>query len=179
MLIASNHQSFLDPVLIGVAIPRPTTFMARSTLFRFAPFGRLLRSVKAFPVKRGRADLGAVREAISRLRAGWALLVFPEGTRTRDGRIQPLRAGFDMLSRRAGVPVVPAVVEGAYEAWPRQNLLPRPCAICVAFGRPIWPDQHRNEQTLRAQVADALRELRAFLKTMRGRALRRDLSEEK
>jgi len=137
VLIASNHQSFLDPLLIGLGLPRPVTFMARSTLFRWRPFAWLIRALNAFPVRQGRTDLGAVRKAIRRMRAGWALLVFPEGTRTRDGRIGVVRRGFEMMAVRGGVPVVPAAIDGAFESWPRHRLLFRPGAIYVAFGRPL------------------------------------------
>ena len=179
MLIASNHQSFLDPLLIGMCLNRPAAYMARSTLFRFGPFGWVLRKVSAFPVKRGGADLGAVREALSRLRAGWAVVLFPEGTRTHDGRIHPLRPGFVSLVRRAGVPVVPAVIDGAFEAWPRRQKLFRPHKIYVGFGRPIWPEQDRDAETWRRQVAEAMQDIRVFLRAKRAHATRRVLCETK
>jgi 1-acyl-sn-glycerol-3-phosphate acyltransferase len=137
VLVVANHQSFLDPVLAAVGMPRPYHPMARESLFRLAPFRWLIRSLYAFPVRRGRADLGAVREALARLKAGAVVLMFPEGTRTRDGSIGTLHGGPARIAARAGVPLVPMVIDGAFEAWPRTALLPRPHTIRVACGRPV------------------------------------------
>jgi len=137
VLVVANHQSFLDPVLAAVGMPRPYHPMARESLFRLAPFRWLIRSLYAFPVRRGRADLGAVREALARLQAGAVVLMFPEGTRTRDGSIGTLHGGPVRIAVRAGVPLVPMVIDGAFEAWPRTALLPRPHTIRVACGRPV------------------------------------------
>jgi 1-acyl-sn-glycerol-3-phosphate acyltransferase len=141
VLVVSNHQSYLDPILAAVGMPRPYHPMARASLFRFAPFAWLIRSLHAFPVKRGSADLTAIREALRRLKGGAVVLVFPEGTRTRDGSIRRLQAGPVLLARRAGVPILPVVIDGAFEAWPRTRLLPRPHPIRVACGRPLSPDE--------------------------------------
>lgn len=137
VLVVANHQSFLDPVLAAVGMPRPYHPMARESLFRLAPFRWLIRSLYAFPVRRGRVDLGAVREALARLQAGAVVLMFPEGTRTRDGSIGTLHGGPVRIAVRAGVPLVPMVIDGAFEAWPRTALLPRPHTIRVACGRPV------------------------------------------
>lgn len=137
VLVVANHQSFLDPILAAVGMPRPFHPMARETLFRVAPFRWLIRSLNAFPVRRASADLGAIREAMRRLGQGATVLVFPEGTRTRDGSIGRLQAGPVMIARRAGVPIVPMVIDGAFESWPRTSPLPRPHRIRVACGRPV------------------------------------------
>jgi 1-acyl-sn-glycerol-3-phosphate acyltransferase len=139
VLLAANHQSFLDPVIFGLGLPRPVHFMARSSLFRRPLFGGLIRSLNAFPVRRGEVDHAAVREAIRLLGAGEMVLLFPEATRTRDGSIAPPRGGLSMIAARAGVPIVPIVVDGAFRAWPRHRRLPRPAVIRVAVGEPIPP----------------------------------------
>jgi 1-acyl-sn-glycerol-3-phosphate acyltransferase len=141
VLVVSNHQSYLDPILVATGTQRPLHPMARESLFRFLPFALLIRSLYAFPVRRASADLGAVREAMRRLKDGAVVLMFPEGTRTRDGSISPFRAGPIAIAGRAGVPVVPAVIEGAFEAWPRTCWLPRPHTIRVAFGRPLSAEE--------------------------------------
>jgi len=138
-LLLSNHQSFLDPMLVGCPVSRPTFFMARDTLFRNPVCGAILRAVNAFPVRRGRPDRRAIRTAIGRLAAGELLVMFPEGTRTRDGELQPFKGGFRLLVRKANVPVIPVVIDGAYEAWPRSRLLPRPGPVRVTYGRCIPP----------------------------------------
>jgi 1-acyl-sn-glycerol-3-phosphate acyltransferase len=140
-LIVSNHQSYLDPILVALGTQRSIHPMARETLFRFLPFALLIRSAYAFPVRRASADLGAIREAMRRLKNGAAVLMFPEGTRTRDGSIAPLQAGLITIAGRTGVPVVPAVIDGAFEAWPRTCWLPRPHTIRVAYGRPLPPEE--------------------------------------
>jgi 1-acyl-sn-glycerol-3-phosphate acyltransferase len=131
-----NHQSFLDPPLMGVALCRPMNYMARDSLF-FPPFGAMIRSVNAFPVKRNTADTGAIKEGMRRLKAGGQLVVFAEGTRTWDGRIGPLLQGASIFSKRAADWTVPVVIDGAMECWPRWRLLPVPGSIVVRYGRPI------------------------------------------
>lgn len=143
-LLVSNHQSFLDPVLVGVGLRRRLNYLARETLFRFAAFRWLIYSLDAIPIQREGLGLGGIKETLRRLRRGEAVLLFPEGTRTRDGLVGPLRPGFCALVRRAGVPVVPVRIEGAYQAWPRTAALPRAHPIRVAYGRPLSPAEART-----------------------------------
>lgn len=142
VLLVSNHQSFLDPILATLALPRECSYMARDTLFRRPAFGRLIRFLNAFPVKRGTADLGAIRETLRRLKRGELVLTFPEATRTPDGSIGPMRAGVILLARKTRVPVVPALILGAFESWPRTAKLPVPRPIRVVYGPPLYPHQH-------------------------------------
>jgi 1-acyl-sn-glycerol-3-phosphate acyltransferase len=140
-LLVSNHQSFFDPVLVAVGLPRQVHYMARESLFRYSFFRWLIQSLNAFPLQREGVDLHALRETVHRLRQGELVLVFPEGTRTPDGDIWPLRRGVGLLARQAEVPVVPVVIDGAFEAWPRHRLWPRPGKIGVIFGRPVsWEE---------------------------------------
>jgi len=135
-LIASNHQSYLDPVLLGLGVSRPLSYMARRSLFRVRPFALLLSALNVFPLTRGGRDTGAVREAVNRLKAGNCLVVFPEGTRAHNGEIGRLLPGVPAIALRAGVPLIPAAVEGAFQAWPRGGA-PRPAPVAVRYGRPI------------------------------------------
>lgn len=146
VLVLANHQSFLDPVLAAVGMPRPFQPMARESLFRVAPFRWLIRSLYAFPVRRASADIGAIKEALRRLKAGGVVLMFPEGTRTRDGSIGQLQAGPVTLAQRAGVPIVPIVIDGAFESWPRTRLLPRPHTVRVMCGEAILPEEAAGTQ---------------------------------
>ncbi len=136
-----NHQSFLDPMLMGMALRRPMNYMARDTLFHMPLFRRLITSVNAFPVKRGTADLGAMKEAMRRLKSGGQLVVFAEGTRTRDARIGPFLPGVAVLSQRAAQWTVPVLIDGAFEAWPRTQPIPFPGQVIVQYGRPIPREQ--------------------------------------
>ena len=137
VLIVSNHQSHLDPILVGTGCRRQINYVARETLFRFAPFGWLIHSVGAFPIDRDGIGLGGIKESLKRLKRGEMVLIFPEGTRTRDGRIAPFRPGFTALAARSKAAILPVAVEGAYQAWPRTKKFPGPGRIRVHFGKPI------------------------------------------
>lgn len=141
VLLVCNHQSFLDPPLCGVGLPRELDYIARDSLFRNPAFGWLIRSVNAFPIQRNAADLRAIRSIIDRLQQGRVIVLFPEGTRTRDGRLQPIQSGIELIARKSGATTIPVIVDGAYEVWPRQNPLPIPGPIRVLFGHPIPADE--------------------------------------
>jgi 1-acyl-sn-glycerol-3-phosphate acyltransferase len=138
-LLVSNHQSYLDPVLVGAGLRRRLNYLARESLFRLVPFRWLIQSLDAIPIQRDGMGLSGLKETLRRLRRGEAVLLFPEGTRSRDGSLSPLRSGFYAVVRRARVPVIPVRIEGAYRAWPRSALLPRPHPIRVTYGMPLTP----------------------------------------
>jgi 1-acyl-sn-glycerol-3-phosphate acyltransferase len=125
VLLLSNHQSFLDPVIVGVAAYRPFFSMARESLFRNRLFGSAIRTTLAIPVGGAAGETAVLRNCVQLLRDGNALLVFPEGTRTLDGRTQPFKPGLMLLIKRSRATVVPVAIEGAFEAWPRARKLPR------------------------------------------------------
>lgn len=133
-LIVSNHQSILDPPLIGGATRRQIYFLAKAELFRIPVFGRLIRALHARPVRREGADPGALRTAAQLLEEGKALLVFPEGTRSLDGRLGQGKPGVGMLAVTSGAPVVPAYVSGTREALPKGAVWPRRSQVSVSFG---------------------------------------------
>lgn len=138
-LVLANHQSHFDPVLVGLASDRRLNYLARETLFRFPPFRWLIRSLDAIPIDREGIGLGGLKETLKRLKRGELVLIFPEGTRTRDGEVAALKPGFVALARRAGVPLLPVGVDGAYQAWPRTRKLPTFSMIQIVFGPPISP----------------------------------------
>ena len=137
VLMVSNHQSYLDPVLVGVYLRRPMSYLAKSGLFTNKYFGGWLRRIRAFPVKQGAGDVGAVKETIRRLKEGHLLNIFPEGSRSDDGEIAPMQAGASLVVKRAGVPVIPCVVEGTFQAWPNKQKLPRRHPVRVMYGPPL------------------------------------------
>ncbi len=141
-MLACNHQSFLDPVLATQALSRECAYMARDTLFRHPIFKKLIESLNAFPIKRGTADISAVKETLRRLKMGQLITAFPEGTRTLDGSIQAMQPGSVLIARKARVPLVPTLILGAFEAWPRNAIVPRPFSpVIVAHSEPILPEQ--------------------------------------
>jgi 1-acyl-sn-glycerol-3-phosphate acyltransferase len=166
VILASTHQSYLDPVLVQVGLPRSASIMARESLFRNRLFGALIRSLKAFPVERASADYGAMREAVSRLKSGEMLLLFPEATRTPDGSIRRLSPGLGILARRSDAVVVPVTIDGAFECWPRGRAMFRPGRIRVAYGKPMRFTSTRRDalerfaEELRARLVEQQRMLR-------------------
>ncbi len=145
VLLVCNHQSHLDPVLATMALDREASFMARDNLFRNRFFRSLIESLNAFPIRRNTADMSAIKESLRRLRHGWALVLFPEGTRTPDGRIQPMLPGLGAIARKAAVPIVPTLIDGAFQSWPRQSPLPRPGNVIIEYGRPIFPGEYADK----------------------------------
>ena len=133
-LIVSNHQSILDPPVIGGAARRQIYFLAKAELFQIPLFGWLFRALHARPVRREGSDPGALRTAALLLEEGKALLVFPEGTRSLDGRLGRGKPGVGMLAITSGAPVVPAYVSGTLEALPKGAAWPRRSQVSVSFG---------------------------------------------
>jgi 1-acyl-sn-glycerol-3-phosphate acyltransferase len=136
-LLAGNHVSFLDPPFFGLGCRRAAFFLARDTLFRNPVVGWLLRSWNCVPLRREGGDIGAMRTVLRLLGEGKAVVMFPEGTRSPDGRLQEARAGIGMIVARAGVPVVPMRIWGTERALPRGAWWPRPARVAVVFGEPF------------------------------------------
>jgi 1-acyl-sn-glycerol-3-phosphate acyltransferase len=143
VILASNHASFLDPPLIGSGVTRPLHYLARATLFRVPVVGGLLRSVNSVPVERDRGQGAGLRAILDRLRAGGAIVLFPEGTRTRDGQLQPARSGIGWVVLKSTAPVVPVRVFGTFAACGRHMKFPRPRPVAVKYGWPIHFERQR------------------------------------
>ncbi len=142
VIFVSNHQSFFDPVLVGYGLDREIDYMARDSLFKNPIFKKLIVSLNAFPVRRGEADIAAIKETLRRLKNNRAVLMFPEATRTADGKIREFKPGLALLAKKARVPIIPVVIEGAFEAWPRTSPGPKPFnPIHVSFSEPFSPEQ--------------------------------------
>jgi 1-acyl-sn-glycerol-3-phosphate acyltransferase len=143
-LLLINHQSYVDPLLVGLPLRRPVSYLARDSLFRVPVLGTFLRLVYVMPINREAAGTESIREGIRRMRHGFLVGIFPEGTRSTDGRMGELKPGFVALVRRAGVPVYPVGIAGAYDALPRKAKWLRPKPLRVVFGEPFGPDDFKG-----------------------------------
>lgn len=163
LLVLSSHQSHLDPLLLGMATDRRLSSMARSTLYRFKPLGFVITALDAVPVERETSALAGMRAVIERLKQGAAVIVFPEGTRTATGRLGEIKGGFSVIAKRAGVPIVPVAIVGAYECWPRSRRFPRPGRVRLEFGRILRPAEIAalDDAELTAEVTRRLHDLDA------------------
>ena len=158
-VVAANHPSYLDPILLSLQVSRPIRFMAWDALFRVPLLGSLLRAFGAFPVDTRK---GKGREAYARAKAllegGEVVGIFPEGKRSQAGWMEPtLREGAARLAWETGAPLVPATIAGAFRAWPHYQSLPHPARIRVRFHPPIDPAPFRDqpeEQALPALLAE-------------------------
>ncbi len=139
-LIASNHASYLDPPLVGTTVKkRVVHFMARDTLFRFPLMRWFYENIGTISIDRTRGDLSALKRAIQVMKAGHVVCLFPEGTRTLDGRLQEPKAGVGFLIAKAGVPVIPVYIQGSYQAYPKGASWMKPVKIRVIYGEPVNP----------------------------------------
>lgn len=139
-VIASNHVSYLDPPAVACgASRRVVRFLARDTLFKPGIPRWFLLNVGCVPIDRGRGDVGALRTAIGILRNGHVLALFPEGTRSPDGDLKEAKGGVGFLIAKAAVPVVPAYVDGSFEAYPKGAKWIRPGKVRIVYGKPIEP----------------------------------------
>ncbi len=138
LIILSNHQSFIDPMLCQGYLKRPIHFVARSSLWNNPVMSWLLDSYYTIPIKRESADLSGLKNIIRKLKENAAILMYPEATRTEDGRIRNFKMGFSLVCRKTKPMILPMVIEGADKAWPKNKKL-FSCGkkIMVRYGQPI------------------------------------------
>jgi 1-acyl-sn-glycerol-3-phosphate acyltransferase len=158
-ILATNHVSNVDPLVIGAACPKPLHFMAKAELFKNPFFAWVLLSVNAFPVRRGTADIHAIREAMRRVRRGGGLLIFPEGGRSRDGKIGQGHEGIGFLAEKLNVPVVPAYISGTDKVMPKGSSGITPSAVTVRFGEKILVERRMPYQAVADRIMDEIRRL--------------------
>jgi 1-acyl-sn-glycerol-3-phosphate acyltransferase len=159
-ILACNHASNLDPFLVGCICPRRLNYMAKEELFKNRFVGGLIASVGAFPVRRGAADLGAIRTAFKRVKSGGGLLLFPQGGRRAVNDTTDPEPGVGMLSQRMGVAVVPAFIEGSDKALPPGNgRIVRGTVITIRFGPAISLAPGKDYQETSNRIKSAIRSL--------------------
>jgi 1-acyl-sn-glycerol-3-phosphate acyltransferase len=159
LIIAPNHVTFADPVLVSIPVRRPVFYMAWDVLFRIPVFSWVIRRLRAFPVDIESADPRATREAVRLLDAGEVVMIFPEGSRSPDGRLQRFKLGAFRLACSRGVPILPVTILGGHEAWPPGRVLPRPGRLTIVYHPPIIPPSSAGDVRARARLlADAVRD---------------------
>jgi 1-acyl-sn-glycerol-3-phosphate acyltransferase len=160
-IIAPNHVSFYDPPLVGVSCPEEVHFLAKDLLFRGPILGPIIRRLNAFPVSGDGGDLKTIKSLVALLQKGEKVIIFPEGIRTFDGKLGPIKAGIARIALRADSPIVPTFIHGTYEVWPRQKKFPKLWGrtLC-AFGEPIYPSEYQHLEKKEAQeaIAEAVRD---------------------
>jgi len=167
VILAANHASFIDPPLVGSGLDRDLHYLARASLFRHPVANWLLRSCNSVPVERDGGGAAGLKAIFERLQSGAAIILFPEGTRSTDGRLQPARSGIGLVVIKSGCPVVPVRVFGTFEAFGRHLRLPRPKPVVVKYGLPLGFAALRAEaracskerlKTIYQEVADEIME---------------------
>lgn len=164
LIVAPNHVTYVDPPLVTLGLRRPVFFMAWNRLFEVPLFGPLIRFLRAFPVETESADPSAIREVVRLLKAGQAVMMFPEGGRSRDGRLQRFKPGAFRLACTHDAPILPVTIIGGHEAWPPHRIFPRPGRVTIVFHPSVVPPPGANprqaaqelQRHVRAAVASRL-----------------------
>ncbi|MHB8171356.1 MAG: lysophospholipid acyltransferase family protein [Thermincolia bacterium] len=156
VIIASNHVSNLDPVIMGCTFDRRVSYLAKEELFKNPIFGWYISKLEAFPIKRGAGDRGAIREALKILESGRCFGIFPEGTRSKNGELQEGKAGAAMLALKAKVPVLPIGIKGSGEG---KN-------IVVWVGNPMYFDEYYDRKATKEDLEEITRRIMGEIKSL-------------
>jgi len=157
-IITPNHVTFADPIWITIPLKRRVHYMAWDKMFKIPVLGFLMRAFGAFPVKLEGADASAQREALTHLKRGVALVIFPEGGRAKTGRIESFKMGAFRLALTQGIPIVPVTIEGGYEIWPVGKWLPRPGKLTITY-HPLVEVERVQEGTTRLELKEKAKAL--------------------
>jgi 1-acyl-sn-glycerol-3-phosphate acyltransferase len=158
MIVAPNHVSYLDPIWVSIPFERPLRYMTWDKMTGLPLLGSLMRAYGAFPVniESASGDRAALRQSLKHLRAGGGLMIFPEGARTRDGKLMAFKPGVIRLALDTGVPIVPVTIIGGYKTYSPHHIVPRPYKVKVIYHEPIKlcppPDDAQLKDYLREEV---------------------------
>lgn len=161
-IVASNHASYLDPICVGIAFPKPLHFMAREDLFSIKLLGPILRSIGVFALRRDTADRASIKKALKSLMNGEGLALFPEGTRTSNGSIKSeLKKGVGLLAYNSKSPIIPVYIQGSNKILPRNSrFIKFGHTIKVYIGKSIDCDEFKgiNTKDAYSRIADKVRD---------------------
>ena len=157
VVIVPNHQTYADPVLVTIPIRRPIYYMAWDRLFDIRGLNWMIRRLRAFPVQIESRDPRAAREAVRLLQAGEAVMIFPEGSRSLDGRIGRFKPGAFRLAVSVGVPILPVTIVGGHASWPPGRPLPRPASMTITYHPLVYPEFSADARDAARELADRTR----------------------
>lgn len=163
VIFAGNHTSLIDGIALGCAYPRRIYFLVAEEIFKTKPWGWVLKRLGFISVKRGGFNKEAIREALSYLKLGYAIGIFPEGKISKDGKLDAGKAGMAIIARLANADIIPFAIEGAHEAWPLENKYPRRFPISVCFGTPVDIKEYSVPEELVNEVMQDISELKHYL----------------
>lgn len=188
-LLVANHQSFLDPLIVGLSTWRHLRYLGRATLFRSSLFAKLIRSLGCVPIDQDGFARDGITLTLDLLKSGEAVLMFPEGERTPDGEVHDMKPGMRLLLRYAPVPVIPIGIAGAFEAYPRHQKVPGLAPIIfpssrkrigIVVGEPIDPHWLLNlgKKGLLSEMKNILSDLHNQAELLRQHSMRTILETE-
>jgi 1-acyl-sn-glycerol-3-phosphate acyltransferase len=157
LVITPNHQTYADPPLVSIPVRRRIHYMAWGALFEIPVFRSMIRRLRAFPVSLDNADPRAVREAVRLLEAGEVVMIFPEGGRSLDGRLQHFKPGAFRLAATMGTPVLPVTITGGSQSWPPSRVLPRPGRITITYHPALRPEPGLGGRAAARDLAERAR----------------------
>jgi len=168
-VIAANHTSYLDPPVVGVGLRRPCFYMGKKELFDVPFLGWAIRRTGCFPVDRDHPDTKVIRFAVDLLKQGNLLCIFPEGGRSPDGKLMVEEAGIGpaLIANRAGVPVIPAYIEGTFKSYPTGGKLPRRANISITYGEPLDAASAEGGKASKAELQEITTRVMAAIAQLR------------
>jgi 1-acyl-sn-glycerol-3-phosphate acyltransferase len=169
VILAANHESYLDPPAIGMVFPNPIRFIAWDGLFKIPVLAQLIRALGSVPVNQENKNSGAslLRDVMGFIKNGFSVLIFPEGERSPDGKLLPFEGGVALIALKTNTPIVPVWIDGTYEAYPITAKFPKPRHVALTFGDPIRPDELPEGLSEKERRQALLDELKQSLVAMR------------
>lgn len=163
VILVANHCSYFDPLYLGLAIPRKINWMVLRPYYDLWWLRWFFKATSCFPVNIDRPNIEAIKGALLILKQGKILGIFPEGGRSKDGRLKAGELGTALLALKSGAPILPAAIEGAFEAYPPGAILPKPHPINVSFGHSFTFDrldkEHINKEILRIATEQIMKSI--------------------